>query len=188
METAIQKTKIWLESFVIGLNLCPFAKFPYDQNRVRYRVDSSMQIEHLHQSILEEFHFLMENDAETVETTLIIYPNVLGDFQAYLDFLGFAQDLLGQAGLDGIFQLASFHPLYQFEGTKMEEVSNFTNRSPYPMIHLLREDSLEKVLEFYDNPENIPSTNIQKMKELGLQGILELQQKWQATENSDPAF
>ena len=169
----IDLTKNWLEKLVIGLNLCPFAKLPFNQNRIRYVVESGDK-EALMQTFLSELALLTEKTDKEVETTLIIHPNVLTDFYDYLDFVAEADEQIDDSGLRGTIQVASFHPDYQFAGTNPEDVENYTNRSPFPMLHLIREDSIEKALEHYPDPEMIPERNIETMKRLGLEGVQQI--------------
>ena len=169
----IDLTKNWLEKLVIGLNLCPFAKLPFNQNRIRYVVESGDK-EALMQTFLSELALLTEKTDKEVETTLIIHPDVLTDFYDYLDFVAEADEQIDDSGLRGTIQVASFHPDYQFAGTNPEDVENYTNRSPFPMLHLIREDSIEKALEHYPDPEMIPERNIETMKRLGLEGVQQI--------------
>lgn len=177
MKKSIQVTKNWIELFVIGYNLCPFAKLPFVQDRIRYRVTDAKEEEELAEILIQEALFLSEASPEVVETTLIIHPRILEDFSAYLDFLVRAEWLLQQSGLEGVIQVASFHPEYQFEGTEMEAPENYTNRSPYPMLHLLREESIESALRHYEHPEKIPERNIGTMRRLGRAKIREILHK-----------
>ncbi|GJM34621.1 MAG: hypothetical protein DHS20C18_36220 [Saprospiraceae bacterium] len=174
MEVYIEKTKKWIEQFVIGLNLCPFASVPFQQDKIRYVVNLSKNPDDLIRCFLEEMQFLDDKPSKEVETTLIIFPNQLNDFLAYLDFLTEAEEILEEVGLEGILQIASFHPEYQFANTAKEDAENYTNRSPYPMLHLLREASVEQALRHYPEPENIPIENILRLKELGVEGIKKL--------------
>lgn len=172
-----QVTKNWIELLVIGYNLCPFAKLPFVQDRIRYRLTDASEQEELAGILVQEAIFLSEADPEVVETTLIIHPGMLNEFNDYLDFLARAEWLLQQSGLEGVIQVASFHPEYQFEGTEMEAPENYTNRSPYPMLHLLREESIESALRHYEHPEKIPERNIGTMRRLGRTKIREILQK-----------
>lgn len=167
----IKVTKNWIESLVINLNLCPFAKLPFNKNTIRYVVEENEHTASLRRTFLSELLKINETPAEKVETTLIIHPNCLRDFYDYLDFLEEANQLIDTSGMSGIIQVASFHPDYQFGGTQKNDVENYTNRSPFPMLHLLREDSIEKALAHYPNPAFIPERNIETMNNLGLEGI-----------------
>ena len=161
----IQPIKKWLEQLVIGLNLCPFAKRELINDRIRFFVSDADTIEILLYDLQHELEQL--NNNSNIETTLLIHPNVLTDFYDYNDFLDIADGLLIDMELDGIYQIASFHPDYQFVDTKPNDAENYTNRSPYPLLHLIREQSLEKAIANYPNPELIPVRNIELMKEMG---------------------
>ena len=160
-------TQKWLESVVIGLNICPFAKKVFDDKRIRFQVELSEEIEQCLENFIDELAYLDDN--ENTQTTLICYANYLKDFNEYLDFVAIAQALLVEQGYEGIYQIATFHPLYLFEDAHEEDAANFTNRSPYPMIHVLREDHLTQALAHFQNPERIPDANIAFMRQLGLE-------------------
>lgn len=169
----ITQTKQWLSLFIIEYNICPFAKREVDNNRVRYAVESAQEVEPCLIALIDECEFL-ERHPE-VETTLVIYNSGFRDFFSFLDYLDLADQLLPAQGYEGILQLASFHPDYCFAETESDDASNYTNRSPWPMLHLIREDSIEKALAHYPNPENIPQRNIRLTRELGqplLQNLL----------------
>ena len=157
---SIDKTRQWLENMVIGLHLCPFAKKPYQTDKIRYIVLESNDLEQLTLLLINELQFLQKTPANEVETTLLILENVLADFQEFWDYTGLMENMLADLKYEGIFQLASFHPQYQFAGTAADAAENYTNRSPYPIIHILREASITKALENYPNPETIPVRNI----------------------------
>lgn len=161
----IEAVRRWVEAFVIDLNLCPFARRELLQERIRFVVTRSSNETDLLVALEAELELLIDDSA--VETTLLIHPAVLQDFRDYNRFLELSEGLLLQMGLRGVFQIASFHPGYQFDGTDTEAVENYTNRSPYPMLHLIRETSLDRVLASYPNPEDIPLRNIERMKALG---------------------
>ena len=161
-----QATRKWLETIVIDLNLCPFAKKEYLNKRVRFSVSSAESQERLLQDLVIELALL--NKHPEFETTLLITPKSLQDFDTYNQFLNFTDALLVQMKLEGVFQIASFHPDYQFAGTLGTDVENYTNRSPYPMLHILREASVQAVIEAHPNTEQIPKDNIQQMHALGL--------------------
>lgn len=171
MVDVIEQTKAWIQAFVIGLNLCPFAKKPFSQGKIRYILEEGMDKEAFAKKVIEEAIFLSTASIELVETSIIIHPNILNNFEDYLDTVDLLEYLLEQINLEGVIQIATFHPNYQFDGTAIDAVENFTNRSPFPMIHLLREDVIEIALENYPNPEEIPVLNVQKMLELGWEGI-----------------
>ena len=158
-------TRRWVENVVVELNLCPFARRELVRNRVRFSVsEAGTEVQLLVD--LENELALLNND-KTLETTLLIHPGVLQDFLDYNQFLDDVDQLLVRTELDGVFQVASFHPDYQFAGTRPDDVENYTNRSPYPMLHLIREDSLERAIAGYPHPERIPERNIELLESLG---------------------
>jgi len=158
-------TRQWLEEVVIGLNLCPFARKELVNNRVRFVVSSADSEEALLADLQAELLHL--DDHPETETTLLVHPGVLADFETYNDFLPAGDGLLELLELDGIYQIASFHPDYRFAGTGPEDAENFTNRSPFPMLHLLREASVERAVESHPDPDAIPERNIALMQTLG---------------------
>ena len=168
-EQIINRTKKWINTFVIGYNLCPFARKVQLQNRIEYIVNESSDLSLLMTAFLENVQLLSRIPAEKIDTSLFIVPNALEDFEEYLDFVATAEDLVIELGFEGIFQIATFHPKYQFAGTKIDDIENYTNRSPFPMLHILREESLTKALENYEQPELIPQRNIATMKQLGVE-------------------
>ena len=167
-----QQTKNWIGKVVIGLNFCPFAKREFMRDSIRYMVSDKKNLKEVLLELIEELKFL-DGNAST-ETTLLIYPNLFADFEDYLDLVGMGEDFLRQLNYEGVYQLASFHPQYQFGGTEADDASNFTNRSPYPILHLLREESLENALEHYDAPEDIPERNIQVAEQHGFKVLQKL--------------
>lgn len=167
----LEKSKKWVADFVIGLNLCPFAAVPFRKGQVRFVLEESNDPNDLMKTFLRELDFLYQADPLETETTLIVHPHTLREFLEYNDFLGFLDELLAKAGLSGVFQIASFHPDYQFEGVSVDDPANYTNRSPYPMLHLLREDSLSEALAHFPNPEKIPEVNMARLREMGVDGI-----------------
>jgi uncharacterized protein len=170
MSDFIQDTKHWLEVAVIGLNLCPFAKAPYAKNKIRFVISEATDEEALLHQLSDELKLLETTPIDEIETTLIIHPHVLHDFFDYNDFLSTAESLLTEQALDGEIQIASFHPEYQFSGTQKEDPTNNTNRSPYPMLHLLREDSIDRALESDQTAEAVIERNTKTMRELGGNG------------------
>jgi len=162
----IYHTQNWLLNVVIKHGFCPFAKLEYDNNRIHYEVIDTADLETQLEQIHNQCMALDENRER--ETSLLILPAGLSDFENYLDMLDIANALLKAEGYEGIYQLASFHPKYCFEGAVPNDPSNYTNRSPYPMVHLLRESSVETALKNYPSPEIIPERNIQLTKKLGL--------------------
>ncbi|MCX7205926.1 MAG: DUF1415 domain-containing protein [Proteobacteria bacterium] len=169
-EQIILDTERWLEKAVIGLNLCPFAKAVHIKKQVRYAVSDARNIDVLIETLIAELELLAEADPTKIEMTLLIHPNVLGDFVAYNDFLGIADSVLLELNLDGIFQIASFHPQYQFEGSEPDDIDNYTNRSPYPTLHLLREDSIDKAVEAFPDADVIVDRNIATLRSMGHAG------------------
>lgn len=161
-----QATQKWLETIVIDLNLCPFAQREYLNKRVRFSVSSAESEEQLLQDLVVELALL--NKCPDLETSLLITPHNLQSFDTYNQFLNFTDALLGQMRLAGVFQIASFHPDYQFAGTQATDVENYTNRSPYPILHILREASLESAIQAHGNTEQIPEDNMQRIRDLGL--------------------
>jgi len=154
----IEQTKLWLEKIIVGLNFCPFAKKELVNNTIHYQVSSQGQVKTALHELIEQCRFLQQHD--NIETTLIIYPDTFRSFERYLDLIDYANDLIVAEGFEGIFQLASFHPEYCFAGEDFDDASNYTNRSPYPTIHIIREESMARVLAVYREPEKIPDNNI----------------------------
>lgn len=172
----IEQTKSWIQGFVIGLNICPFASQPFREDRIRYRLEETGSSEKLVETLMEELGFLQRSKSEAVETSILIHPNVLTDFLDYNDFLSVAEAVLEEMNLDGEIQIASFHPDYQFAGEAKNAPSNYVTRSPFPMLHLLRESSVTKAIEMHPDTKQIPFDNIQKLNELGLEKIKEMNQ------------
>lgn len=164
----------WLERAVIGLNLCPFAKAVYARNQVRIVVSDASTERALLEELGEEMALLRDTPAEQVDTTLLVHPQVLADFLDYNDFLDDADALVEAMGLDGVLQVASFHPRYQFAGTEPDDAENLTNRAPYPILHLLREDSVDRAVEAYPEPDSIIERNVETMRQLGPEGFSKL--------------
>ncbi|MDK8463629.1 DUF1415 domain-containing protein [Marinobacter sp. SS13-12] len=158
-------THRWVSDVVVGLNLCPFARRELLKERVRFEVTAASSEEALLIALQNELVHL--NEHPDIETTLLVHPGVLQDFMAYNEFLATADGLIEYLELDGIYQIASFHPDYQFGGTNPDDAENYTNRSPYPMLHLLREESLERAIAGYPGAELIPEQNIALMNRLG---------------------
>lgn len=166
----VEQTKEWLEKAVIGLNLCPFAKPVYTQNLIRYEVSSAKTGGELLSALGSELSLLARTPATEIETTLLIHPEVLNDFLDYNDFLSLAESLLVEMKLEGVIQIASFHPQFQFAGTEINDITNFTNRSPYPSLHLLQEESVSRAVDSSVDVDSIPDKNIQTMNLLGHDG------------------
>lgn len=168
-EQILNDVNQWLDKVVIGLNLCPFAARPYQQKQIRFTISQCETDACLLEELQNELNLLAETKAEKIETTLLIVPNMLQDFYDYNDFLDLVDALIEDSGWEGVFQVATFHPNYQFGGTQPEDAENLTNRAPYPILHLLREASLEKAIEHYPNPELIPEHNIDTVSNLTLE-------------------
>ena len=164
----------WLERAVIGLNLCPFAKAVYTRDQVRIVVSDADNIDDLREELGEEMLRLRDTPAEEIDTTLLVLTQVLGDFLDYNDFLDEADGLLEALELDGVLQVASFHPDYQFAGTEFDDAGNNTNRAPYPVLHLLREESIDRAVAAYPEPDAIIDRNIRTMETLGNDGYRNL--------------
>ncbi|MCU4675853.1 DUF1415 domain-containing protein [Catenovulum sp. 2E275] len=173
-DIALNQVKDWLENIVIGLNLCPFAKKPFKQKQIHYLVTDSTNDYDLLTELYDQL-VLLDNAAESeIETSIIIMTEHLIDFDQYNDFLDLADQLIDNNDWRGVFQIASFHPDYQFAGTNPADAENLTNRSPFPLLHLLRENSLDKAVESHPNVDAIPQQNILKMNQLTKQQISEL--------------
>lgn len=166
----IAHTKVWLERAVIGLNLCPFAKAVHIKDQIRYVVSSAQTPEELMADLVRELEFLQESDPAKIDTTLLIHPDVLRNFLDYNDFLDVADAAVEELDLSGEIQVASFHPEYQFAGTDIDDISNYTNRSPYPTLHLLREISVERAVDAFPEASEIFDKNMQTLEQLGLDG------------------
>jgi hypothetical protein len=161
-----KQTMNWVRSFIIEHNICPFAKGPVNKGQLRINVSETTKKAQALEDLMTEILFLDEHPA--IETTLLVFPHAFKDFFTYLDFVDLAEQLIVIQGYEGIYQLATFHPHYFFADTDPDDLSNYTNRSPYPMLHLLREDLLERAIAAYGDTDKIPEKNIAKMNELGL--------------------
>ena len=168
--TEITATRTWLERAVIGLNLCPFAKAVYVKDQVRIVLSDATTPEALVEELAEELVLLRDTPAEQIDTTLIVHPQVLTDFLDYNDFLDNADAAIEALDLQGILQVASFHPDYQFDGVAADDASNYTNRAPSPTLHLLREDSVARAVDVYPDPDVIVERNIQTLDRIGVEG------------------
>ena len=166
-ERIIAETKRWLERAVIGLNLCPFAKAVHVKQQVRYVVSDATNEEALLADLLFELQMLADSDPEQVETTLLIHPHVLNDFLDYNDFLDVADAAVSELELEGELQVASFHPDYQFADSELNDIENFSNRAPYPTLHLLREESVAKAVAAFPDAAHIFDRNIETLRKLG---------------------
>lgn len=161
------ETRDWVERVVIGLKLCPFAPAPALKGLIRYVTSDAENCEGLLEDLATELQRLVELPPEELETTLLIHPRVLHDFRDFNDFLGVADELLRVLGLEGEIQIASFHPDYQFAETESDDIGNETNRSPYPTLHLLREDSIARAVDSFGDTSSIPATNLLTLQRLG---------------------
>jgi hypothetical protein len=169
-EACIAATREWLERAVIGLNLCPFAKAPHAKGQVRYVVSDATGPEALLADLLHELRHLADADPDELETTLLIHPFVLGDFLDYNDFLDVADAAVSELDLDGELQVASFHPDYQFADTAPDDIGNYSNRAPYPTLHLLREASVDRAVAAFPDAASIYERNIATLRRLGHAG------------------
>lgn len=165
----IEATGEWLEHLVIGLNLCPFARYVVDHQQLRYSVIDSDDKDVLLQALINELE-LLDTEPNT-ETTLLVHPNVLQSFDDYLEFLNVVDLLLEDRHYEGVYQVASFHPDYQFNGTSSQDPANYTNRSPYPMLHILREESVSRAIDSHPDIDAVPEANIELLRTLGLNAI-----------------
>ncbi|MDD0839180.1 DUF1415 domain-containing protein [Curvibacter sp. HBC61] len=166
----VADTRRWLERAVIGLNLCPFAKSVYVKNQVHFVVDFGTEPEALLSTLEAELRALAQADPAERDTTLLVLPDALSDFLDFNDFLGWADEVLERLALDGELQIASFHPQFQFAGTRPDDISNCTNRGPYPTLHLLREASIDRAVEVFPEAELIYERNIETLERLGHEG------------------
>jgi hypothetical protein len=164
--TVIERTKNWIREIVIGLNFCPFTRKPFKEELILYKVDGSSDKAAALESFISTCNYLEENPA--METALLIFPNGFSDFEEYLDLVDLSEKLLKAEGFEGVYQVASFHPDYLFAGSDENDPANYTNRSPFPMLHLLREDLLEIAIDKHANVDDIPNQNIAKAISLGL--------------------
>ena len=170
----IDATRRWVERAVIGLNLCPFAKAVYVKQQVRFVLSDASTPEALLEELAEDLILLRDADPEQVDTTLIVHPDVLTDFLDYNDFLDNADAAVEALDLQGVIQVASFHPDYQFAGTMPDDISNYTNRSPYPTLHLLREASIDRAVEAFPDADVIVERNVKTLDALGHAGWAKL--------------
>jgi hypothetical protein len=169
-DLVIADTRAWLERAVIGLNLCPFAKSVHVKGQVHYAVSDATTAAELLEALVSELKDLVASDAKVRDTTLFMAPDCMQDFLDFNDFLAQADRALVDLDLDGVLQIASLHPQYQFAGTRADDITNFTNRSPYPTLHLLREESIDRAVAAFPDPESIFEVNMQTMEKLGSDG------------------
>ena len=166
----IAATQAWLEKAVIGLNLCPFAKAVHGKGQIRWVHSPATTVQALLLALTQELQLLASADAEVIDTTLLVHPQVLGDFLDFNDFLDVADAALDELGLDGTLQIASFHPQFQFAGTAPDDVGNFSNRAPFPTLHLLREASIDRAVAAFPEAASIYDRNIETLEGLGTDG------------------
>ena len=172
-QEVLNPTRLWLEKAVIGLNLCPFAKAVYVKNQVRLVVSQARHADDLLEELDRELDLLVNTPADEIDTTLLIHPTLFDDFLDFNDFLEVAEGVLDEHGLEGVVQLASFHPKFQFDGTEPDDISNYTNRAPFATLHLLREESIDRAVQDFPEAETIFEENIRTLEKLGHSG-------WQA--------
>ena len=169
-EEVLGKTRHWLEAVVIGLNLCPFAKAVYVKKQVRLVVSHARHADDLLEELDRELDLLVATPTEEIDTTLLIHPTLFEDFLDFNDFLEFAEGVVDEHELEGVVQLASFHPQFQFDGTEPDAISNYTNRAPFAILHLLREDSVERAVAAFPQTDAIFEQNIATLEKLGHAG------------------
>ena len=179
-EDVIAAVRQWIEKAVIGLNLCPFAKAVYAKNQVRYVVSHAPHLDGLLEDLDRELDYLAAADPGEIDTTLLIHPALLPDFLDFNDFMQLADAAVDEHGLDGVIQIASFHPAFQFEGTDPDDIGNYTNRAPFPTLHLLREASIARAVAAFPEAETIYQRNIETLRKLGHAGWQAL---WGTAEN-----
>ncbi|MDP2256348.1 MAG: DUF1415 domain-containing protein [Polaromonas sp.] len=169
-QDVLDQTRHWLEKAVIGLNLCPFAKAVYVKNQVRLVVSHARHADDLLDELDRELDLLVATPAEEIDTTLLIHPTLFDDFLDFNDFLEIAEGVVDEHGLEGVVQLASFHPKFQFDGTEPDDIGNYTNRAPFAILHLLREESIDRAVEAFPEAEAIFEENIKTLEKLGHEG------------------
>lgn len=169
-EEVVAAMRTWIEKAVIGLNLCPFARSVYVREQVRYVVSDARHVDAFLEQLDEELDLLAAADPQKIDTTLLIHPTLFPDFTDFNEIVGIAEEAVVEHDLEGVLQIASFHPRFQFEGTDPDDITNYTNRAPFATLHLIREESLEKAIESYPDAEHIYERNIETMKNLGHEG------------------
>lgn len=185
-ERVIAETRAWVNRVVIGLNLCPFAKAVQLKDQIRYVVSEATDAQSVLAALCDELHFLARADPAQLDTTLLIHPHALTDFLDFNEFLEIADTAVEELGYAGVLQVASFHPRYQFEGTSADDITNATNRSPYPTLHLLREESIDRAVAAFPDARVIYETNMRTLQALGPEGWAKLQAECRAdVEGSD---
>lgn len=169
-DVVTEETRLWLERAVIGLNLCPFAKAAHVKRQIRFAVTAAQSEAELVEELEWELQYLAAADVEVLETTLLVHPDVLGDFLDYHFFLGEAEAALRRLDLNGVLQIASFHPRYEFAGSDADDIENCSNRSPYPTLHLLREASIDRAVAAFPDAADIYERNMEVLNALGHEG------------------
>lgn len=167
MLSVIEQTQAWLNQVIIAYNICPFARAVAEKNLIHYQVDEAITVVENLTTLIAQAEYLDQHD-DDVETSLLIYPQQFAEFEDFVDYVALADELLIMQGYEGIYQLASFHPQYCFAEADSQDAANYTNRSPYPMLHLIRECSIESALQHFPHPESIPERNITLTRQLGL--------------------
>jgi uncharacterized protein len=178
-ELAIAETRAWVRRAVIGLNLCPFARAVDTKDQIRYVFSDATDAESLLATLVVELQRLADTDPEVVDTTMLIHPRVFGDFEDFNDFLELADAAVEDLDLDGVLQVASFHPRFQFADTEPDDITNATNRSPYPTLHLLREESVDRAVAAFPEAEAIFERNMATLEKLGPQGWAAVKKSWE---------
>ena len=178
-ELAIAETRAWMRRAVIGLNLCPFARAVDAKDQIRYVFSDATDPETLLATLVVELQRLADTDPALVDTTMLIHPRVLGDFEDFNDFLELADAAVEDLDLDGVLQVASFHPRFQFADTEPDDITNATNRSPYPTLHLLREDSVDRAVAAFPEAEAIFERNMETLEKLGAKGWADVKKRWE---------
>jgi hypothetical protein len=176
---AIAETRAWVRRAVIGLNLCPFARAVDVKDQIRYVFSDATDAETLLATLVVELQRLADTDPEVVDTTMVIHPRVFADFEDFNDFLELADAAVEDLDLDGVLQVASFHPQFQFADTEPDDVTNATNRSPYPTLHLLREESVDRAVAAFPEAEAIFERNMATLEKLGPQGWAAVRKSWE---------
>jgi hypothetical protein len=179
-DRVIAETRAWVRRAVIGLNLCPFARAVDVKDQIRYVVSDATDAETLLATLCDELQRLADTDPALVDTTMLVHPAVLTDFEDFNDFLELADAAVEELGLEGILQVASFHPRFQFADTEPDDVTNATNRAPYPTLHLLREESVDRAVAAFPEAEAIFERNMETLEQLGSAGWSELRIQWEA--------
>ncbi len=179
-EEVLASMRQWVEKAVIGLNLCPFAKSVYVKNQVRFVVSEARHVDAFLEQLDDELDLLAAADPAEIDTTLLIHPSLMPDFIDFNEFMAVAEAAVPEHGLEGVIQIASFHPKFQFADTEPDDIGNYTNRAPYPTLHLIREASIARALEAIPNAEVIFERNIETLNRLGLAG-------WRAMGFSTPS-